>query len=260
MEWGTIHTSLLMMIIMNKSYLKYAVAVTVGSVIAMTAQAQSTDRDYIRLGNRYYRAGQFQQAETNYRKALDKKQSFEALYNLGNALVMQRQDSTANRKFGEAIQMESPNRRKMAYAYHNVGNLFYASGLADKLAGKQQAMQAFQLAVQNYKSALRLNPDDNETRYNLALAQQQLKQAQKNGGGQSDKQQQDKKNQQDKQDKKQQDKKQPEKKQPKPQPKKDQMDDKTAEQLLNSAQQDEKNVQRKVNRNNATRRTLEKDW
>jgi LysM repeat protein len=44
------------------------------------------------------------------------------------------------------------------------------------------------------------------------------------------------------------------------QPKKDEIDDKTAEQLLNSAQQDEKNVQRKVQKNPSKRKSLEKDW
>ena len=248
---------------MNKIFFSCVLMVALSTVCVTSVQAQSTDRDYIRLGNRCYRVGQFQQAETNYRKALDKKQSFEALYNLGNALVMQRQDSTANQRFVDAIRLESPNKQKMSHAYHNVGNLFYASGLADKMAGKQEAMQAFQLAVENYKSALRLNPDDNETRYNLALALKQLKDAKKNGGGGNSKDNQKDKNQdkQNKQNKPKQDNKQKEQKQPqKQQPQKQQMDDKTAEQLLNSAQQDEKNVQRKVNRNKATRRTLEKDW
>jgi anti-sigma regulatory factor (Ser/Thr protein kinase) len=45
-----------------------------------------------------------------------------------------------------------------------------------------------------------------------------------------------------------------------PQQDKDQIDDKTAQQLLNSAQQDEKNVQRKVQQNPQQRRSLEKDW
>ena len=222
----------------------------------LMATAQSNERDHIRLGNAQYRNGQYQKAETNYRKSIDKKPSLEAYYNLGNALAFQGKDSTAFEMYKKGLEEPSQNTLKQAQVYHNMGNLTYASGVREMKTGGQNATEAFQQAVELYKSSLRLNPDDNETRYNLAMAQYQLKKSQEN-------QKQNKQNQQQQQQQQQEQEKDQKKDEPQqqpPKPEKPQIDDKTAEQLLNSAQQDEKNVQRKVQKNPSQRRTLEKDW
>jgi Ca-activated chloride channel family protein len=230
-------------------------------IIAFSASAQSNDRDHIRMGNRHYRSTQYQKAETNYRKAIDKKSSMEAYNNLGNALALQGKDSTAFEMYKKALDEPSPNTLKKAQIYHNMGNLTYANGVREMKMGGQNATQSFQQAVDLFKSSLRLNPDDNETRYNLAMAQYQLKKSQENQqqNQNQNQQQQQQQQQQDQQKQDQQDKKDEQQQQP-PQQDKDQIDDKTAQQLLNSAQQDEKNVQRKVQQNPQQRRSLEKDW
>ena len=233
-------------------------------MLMMPAMAQSA-RDFVRLGNRAYRAGQYDKAETYYLKSLAKEPSFEAYYNLGNAYVMQQKDSTAfeNYKRADSIGTQDPLRK--ARNFHNMGNIWYAQGLGASRQQGGNAVGAFQNAVNFYKSSLRCNPDDNETRYNLAMAQYQLKKnqdQQQNGGNDNQQQQQDKQQQQKQQQQQDQQKKDEEKQnQQKPEPKKDEMSDQAAEQLLNSAQQDEKGVQRKVNKKqNFQRRTLEKDW
>ena len=230
-------------------------------IIAFSASAQSNDRDHIRMGNRHYRSTQYQKAETNYRKAIDKKSSMEAYNNLGNALALQGKDSTAFEMYKKALDEPSPNTLKKAQIYHNMGNLTYANGVREMKMGGQNATQSFQQAVDLFKSSLRLNPDDNETRYNLAMAQYQLKKSQEDQqqNQNQNQQQQQQQQQQDQQKQDQQDKKDEQQQQP-PQQDKDQIDDKTAQQLLNSAQQDEKNVQRKVQQNPQQRRSLEKDW
>jgi tetratricopeptide (TPR) repeat protein len=230
-------------------------------ITAICASAQSNDRDHIRMGNRHYRSTQYQKAETNYRKAIDKKSSMEAYNNLGNALALQGKDSTAFEMYKKALDEPSPNTLKKAQIYHNMGNLTYANGVREMKMGGQNATQSFQQAVDLFKSSLRLNPDDNETRYNLAMAQYQLKKSQENQqqNQNQNQQQQQQQQQQDQQKQDQQDKKDEQQQQP-PQQDKDQIDDKTAQQLLNSAQQDEKNVQRKVQQNPQQRRSLEKDW
>ena len=233
-------------------------------MLMMPAMAQSA-RDFVRLGNRAYRAGQYDKAETYYLKSLAKEPSFEAYYNLGNAYVMQQKDSTAfeNYKRADSIGTQDPLRK--ARNFHNMGNIWYAQGLGASRQQGGNAVGAFQNAVNFYKSSLRCNPDDNETRYNLAMAQYQLKKnqdQQQNGGNDNQQQQQDKQQQQKQQQQQDQQKKDEEKQnQQKPESKKDEMSDQAAEQLLNSAQQDEKGVQRKVNKKqNIQRRTLEKDW
>lgn len=240
-------------------YITFVISLLVCSV----AWSQSNERDFIRMGNKYFRSGQYQKAETYYRKAIDKKPTMEGYYNLGNALAFQEQDSTAFEMYKKAVAEPSDNTLKKSHIYHNMGNLTYASALREMNTGGQNASQGFQQAVDLYKSALRLNPNDNETRYNLAMAQHQLKKSQQGGGGNNDKNKdkdKQKQEQQKQQQQQQQQQEQPQQPQAPKQPKKDEIDDKTAEQLLNSAQQDEKNVQRKVQKNPSKRKSLEKDW
>ena len=262
----------------------------VSLTLCMQLMAQSSDRDCIRMGNKYFRDGDYNKAETYYRKALDMNKSLEAFYNLGNAIIPQGKDSVAFEQYKKALEQIAETPEKKAYVYHNMGNLSYLTGRNLMKANSPDAMKSFEQAVDLYKSALRCNPADNETRYNLALAQYNQDQNQQNQDQNQDQnkdqdkkdQQKDKQDQgdnkqnqdkdQDKQDQQnkdqqnqqnQQNKNQQEKQQQQQpaEPQKPQMDDKTAEQLLNSAQQDEKAVQQKVQKaEKAHRQGLEKDW
>ena len=240
-------------------------------IVASVATAQSA-RDLIRMGNKAYRAGQYGDAETLYLKSLDKSPSFEAYYNLGNTYIMQQKDSTAFENYKRADSLGTADPKRRAANFHNMGNIWYAQGVGAMRMQKGNPAAAFQQAVEFYKSSLRCNPDDNETRYNLAMALFMLKKNQNNGGGGGNDQNQDDKQDQQKQDQQKQDQqkqdqqkqdqqKQDQQQQQQKQEKKDEMGDQTAEQLLNSAQQDEKSVQRKLKENtNSRRRSLEKDW
>lgn len=224
--------------------------------------AQSTDRDYIRIGNKHFRNGEFDKAMTNYTKALEKKKTVEAFYNFAGSALVQGLDSTAMSSYQMADSLGFTNQLKRAKNYHNWGNLWYMYGIQQMRSNGENAGSAFQNAVNLYKSSLRCNPKDDETRYNLAMALFMLKKNQNGGGGggnndqnkDKDKQDQQKKDEQQQQQQQKQDQQQDQKDQ------KDQMSDEAAEQLLNSAQQDEKNVQQKVKVNPQRRRALEKDW
>ena len=266
---------------------------------SFAAFSQNSDRDCIRIGNKYFREKDFNKAETYYRKALDKNKSLEAFYNLGNALTFQNKDSVAFAQYKNALEQVAETPEKKAYVYHNMGNMSYVVGRNLMKANSPDASKSFAQAVELYKSALRCNPNDNETRYNLAMAQYMLKKNQQNQGNnqnqdnknqneddknnnkdknkdqkdqnkdknqdknkdQKNKQDQDKQNQ-DKQDQnKDNNQNKNKQQQQQQQPQEGQMDDKTAEQLLNSAQQDEKAVQRKVQKaERAHRGGLDKDW
>ena len=266
--------------------------------LSMQLVAQNSDRDCIRMGNKHFRDGEYNKAETYYRKALDMNKSLEAFYNLGNAITPQGKDSVAFEQYKKALEQMAETPEKKAYVYHNMGNLTYLTGRNLMKANSPDAMKSFEQAVELYKSALRCNPTDDETRYNLAMAQYMLKKNQQNQNQnqqnqdknqdqnkdqdkkdqQKDKQDQgdnkqdqnkdqDKKDQQNKDQQNQQNQQNKDQQQEKQQqqqpaePQKPQMDDKTAEQLLNSAQQDEKAVQRKVQKaEKAHRQGLEKDW
>ena len=225
-------------------------------MVVLPMMAQSA-RDFIRMGNKAYREKQYDKAETMYLKSIAKGPSFEAYYNLGNAYVMQMKDSTAFENYKKADSIGTNDPMRKARNFHNMGNIWYAQGMAASRQQGGNAVAAFQNAINYYKSSLRCNPEDDETRYNLAMAQHQLKKnqdQQQNGGGGNDDKNKDKQDQDKQQQQKQDQQKQD-------QQKKDDMSDQAAEQLLNSAQQDEKGVQQKVNKNqNNKRRSLEKDW
>ena len=215
------------------------------SPLSSTAQ---TDRQYIRQGNKLFRSGDYPNAEVSYRKAIEKNpRNPQAVFNLGNALMAQKKDSAAVVQFESASKLETNPLRK-AKAYHNMGVVC-------------QSHKMYGEAIEAYKNALRLNPEDNETRYNLVLCKhQQQKQQQKqqqNQQGNDEKKQDNKKDQQkqDQQKDQQDDKKQQE--QPKPQ-----MSKENAEQLLNAAIQNEKQTQDKLQKaqQQPQRRSIQNNW
>ena len=203
-----------------------------------------TDRQYIRQGNKQYRASDFPNAEVSYRKALEKNdRNPQALYNLGNALLFQNKDSAAVAEFEKAAKAETNELRK-SKAYHNMGVVC-------------QRHQMFGEAIEAYKQSLRLNPHDDETRYNLELCKRQQKQQQQNQQNQQNKDKQKQDQQKQEQQKQQQDKQKQE--QQKQEPK---MSKENAEQLLNAAMQQEKQTQERMKKaqQRPQRRSIEKNW
>ena len=202
--------------------------------VVSTAFAQN-DRDYIRSGNRLYRAKKFDKAEVEYRKALSvNAENPQAVYNLGCALMMLQKDSVAVLQFERASQLET-NKFRRAKSNHNMGVVFQNHKMYDK-------------AIEAYKKALRDNPNDDQTRYNLALCKKLLKNQPKNND--KNKENKDKNNKQDKDNKdkerdKNKDDKDDKQKQQNP-PQNEQMSKDNAEQLLNAAMQDEKQTQQRL--------------
>jgi Ca-activated chloride channel family protein len=228
---------------------KKAVVAVLFLLVATGVQAQG-DRLLVRQGNKQFRAGNYAEAEVSYRKAVEKNpRNAQAHYNLGNALLGQRKDSAAVVQFENAAKQETNPMRK-AQSYHNIGVI---------CQGQKQYAQA----IEAYKEALRNNPTDDETRYNLELCkrQQQQQQNQQNQQNKDNKDNKDKKDQKDKQDQqKQQDKK--EQKQDQQQQQKQQMSRENAEQMLNAAIQEEKQTQERMKKaqQQPNRRRLEKNW
>ncbi len=229
---------------------KKAAATVALLLVAVTASAQ-TDRQYIREGNKQFRVGQYDKAEVSYRKAVEKNpKNPQAAYNLGNALMAQKKDSSAVQQFEQATRIETNPLRKAA-AYHNMGVIC-------------QTHKMYGEAIEAYKNALRLNPNDDETRYNLVLCKKQ-KQKQKQKQDQNQQQNQNnkddqKKDNQKKDDQKDQNKDKKDDKQQQQQ--KPQMSKDNAEQLLNAAIQNEKMTQDKMKKQQQKpqRRNVLKNW
>ena len=224
-------------------------------VLQMQAQA---DRGLIRQGNKAYRAKKWVQAETQYRKAISKNpKNAQALYNLACALMMQQKDSMAMLQYQKAAQAE-PNKYRRAQSFHNMGVV----------------MQNHREYAHLYKKALRCNPNDGGTRYNLALCKKLLKnQPQQNNKNNKDKNnkdknKQDKNNNKDKNNKDKQDKNQnknndkDKNKNKQNQQNQEKMSKDNAEQLLNAAIQQEKATKQRMQKamSQPKRRSYEKNW
>lgn len=214
-------------------------------------------RKLIRKGNALYRADKRQEAQVDYLKAY-RADSTDARvqYNLATSmfpqdykLVQKERCDTMAMMFERAAQAETNPLRK-AKAYHNEGVAY-------------QGVKDFGKAIEAYKNALRCNPNDDESRYNLVLCQRQLK----NQGGGNNNQQQDKQDKQDQQDKQQQQQQQEKQEKQKKQDQQQQqqeppMSKENAEQLLNAAMQREKETQKRMKeaQQQPQRRRIEKNW
>lgn len=156
------------------NYIHYIIVTVAFLLIGGTNAIAQTDRNLIRQGNRAFKSQKWAAAETQYRKAISKNQKNpQAIYNLGCALLAQQKDSLAMVQFGNAAQLES-NIFRRSKSYHNMGVVM-------------QNHREYAQAIEYYKMALRCNPQDNETRYNLALCKKLLKNNQQNQNNKNNK-------------------------------------------------------------------------
>ena len=219
-----------------------------GSLLSPLTSAAQSDRTLVRRGNSLFRKGNAADAEVMYRKALEKNgRNPQAAYNLGTTMMSQRKDSTVADQLMQAARLET-NPIRRAQAYHNMGVML-------------QQNRKYGEAIESYKEALRNNPADDQTRYNLEVCKhQQKKQQQQQQQQQDEKKKQEQQDKQDKQDQKDEQNKQD--KQDKQQQQQQQMSKENAEQLLNAAIQEEKNTQERMKKaqQQPQRRNREKNW
>ena len=226
---------------------------------------EKVERNTIRKGNGLFNDKKYTEAEIEYRKALEANPSSEiATYNLGAALYKQQKWNDSRNEYRKIVQASSDSLRA-AHAWHNLGNISFQE-------------KNYAQSIEEYKNALRRNPKDDETRYNLRLAQLLLKkqQEQQNQDKNDDKDQQDKNKDQQKDQKQDQqeqnnnqnnqDKNKDQQEQNKPQqqqPQQSQMSKENAQQILDAIQQDERDTQEKVQKalmQQQKRKKTDKEW
>jgi Ca-activated chloride channel family protein len=205
------------------------------------------EKKFIRQGNGQYNDKKFAESEVSYRRAIDKnKMSSDAGFNLGDALYKQNKYEEAGKQFLDNSTSTTDSKRKSANLY-NLGN----SLLNNKKINE---------CIDAYKNSLKLNPGNKEAKYNLACAQDLLKQQQqqqdqkdKNKENKKEDQKNDQnKDQQGKDQNKGQDDKQDKNNQPQQQQNQG-ISKEDAQRLLNAIANDEKNVQEKVKLAKATK-------
>ena len=231
--------------------------------IFISASGQN-ERKIIRDGVRAYEDEKYGEAEVQFRRAENiNQESFEAEFNTGAALYNQEKYEETVTQYQSMLDY-TPDSDKKAQIWHNIGNSLLEA-------------QQYAPSIEAYKSSLRLNPADNDTRYNLAYAKQKLKEQQEQEQNQDqDKEQQDQDQDQDQdkdqqnqdqdqdkdqqeQDKDQQDQGQDEQEQ---QPVPREISKEDAERMLKAIQQQEKDVKEKVDKKKAAAAKVktEKDW
>jgi Ca-activated chloride channel family protein len=199
------------------------------------------EKKFIRQGNREYEKNKYAESEISYRRAIDEnKESADAVFNSGDALYKQNKFENAGKQFADNHDMNDNSKKKAASLYNLGNSLLMAKKVKE--------------SIDAYKGSLRLDPDNMETKYNLAYAQDLLKQQeQKQQQQQKDQQNQDQnKDQQNKQDNqenkdnKNSDNQQQQQDKPQEQQQQQGISKEDAERLLNALANDEKNVQEKV--------------
>lgn len=207
------------------------------------------DKKLVRQGNSLYEKNKFSEAEISYRKALEKDpKSYTAQFNLNDALYKQKKYDEVAKNFGDMTGLKS-SKENLAKVYHNIGNSYLQA-------------RKYQESINAYKNALRNNPNDEDTRYNLLYAQQQLLKQQQQNKQKQDKNNKDNKNKDKKdQNKQKQDKKDQQDKQ-NPQQQKEKISKEDAQRMLQSLENDEKNTMKKLKEENAkaNKKTVEKNW
>ncbi|MDR2556147.1 MAG: VWA domain-containing protein [Bacteroidales bacterium] len=223
-------------------------------------------------GNNYFENKNFNNAAEEYTRALTIDSNYiKARYNLGNANYMQQQYDKAAQQYQTVLNDSRITPQQRARALYNLGNA-------------QLKQQQYQEAIKSYIDALKLKPNDENTKYNLAYAKQMLKQQQqqqqqnqdnKDNKDNKDNQQQQQQNKQDnkdnKDDKKDQKQNQQDNKpqqneqqqQQKRQRQKEQQDKAKAEQMLRAFENQEKNTLDKVKeakKVSVQKSSTDKDW
>jgi tetratricopeptide (TPR) repeat protein len=242
---------------------KRSILLSVFITWSMMSQAQSLpsvqkEKAATRAGNSEFGKANYPEAESNYRKALELKNNMpEATFNLGDAVYEQKRFEEAGKQFQLSAQTNADAGVK-AKAYHNLGN----SLLQQK---------KWEDAIRAYKNALKLNPGDQDTKYNLAYANAMLQKQNESGQNQNqenkkDDQQQEQQQNQDEdkqrenqqQNQQQQDPQQPQNQQPQ----QSKLSKEEAEQLLQALANEEQKTAQKVQQKNmkAVKVKTKKDW
>lgn len=167
---------------------------------AEAAAQKMPERRLVRKGNRQFGRERYDKSIESYTRALEAAPtSFEAAYDLANAMFRAERYDTAEQTLKGIVADSTRSDIDRSEAVYNLGNT-------------QFAQQKLKEALASYRAAMRLNPDDQEAKYNYAYTKhllQQQEQQQQNDQNKDDQNQDrnedNQQNQQNGQDDKQQD-------------------------------------------------------
>lgn len=130
------------------------------------------ERRDIRSGNKLYEKGDYTEAEVAYRRALEKNpESYEGNFNLADALYKQKRYDEAA-QLNARLAADSASVEHAAAAYFNQGNALF----------QQRKLEE---ALEAYKSCMRLDPNDQEAKFNYAYTKKLLEKENQNQNNQN---------------------------------------------------------------------------
>lgn len=224
-------------------------------LLLLTAAASNTaaqeERPHVRRGVALLEQERFAEAEAEFRSALQlKPSSFEAAYNLGTALFRQEKYDEALQQLQATTPFANDDKQGLASLFHNLGNSYLFGQNIDQ-------------SIEAYKQALRHNPLDDETRYNLIAAMKLKDEQEEQEEEQQDQQEQEQQEQQEQeQEQEQQEQEQEQQDQQQQQQQESEgISRENAERLLQALEEDEKELLEKMNQNREKQPVrIEKNW
>lgn len=129
--------------------------------LLMASAYSQNDKTLLRRGNEAFNKGEYAAAADLYSRSREKNpDNPSAGFNLGAALYRMGNNDSVRHVLQEVLK-QNPSKELAAKTWHNLGNSY----LAERKPRE---------AIEAYKNALKLNPRDEDTRYNLAYAQRMI--------------------------------------------------------------------------------------
>jgi hypothetical protein len=215
--------------------------------VLLLASLSSADQLYSKnkKANDLYKKGDFQEALKLYDGlSVESPNEPKVTMNKGSALFRLKDLAKAEESYNAAAS-QCKDKKTLADLYYNLGNIQFKQGEELAGQGKQEAMEKFKGALENYIKSLDIKPGDKDAKWNLQLASAAIKQMQNQQQNQNNQQNKDNKNNQDQN----QDQNKNQQQQNKDQEKKDQEKQNKDQQTKDDQQKDRENKQDQKNEN-----------
>lgn len=158
---------------MMQRYLSFLPFLVLASVFFSDARADYTT---LKTANRLFEAGKPAEAAAQYQNVIEKEPESRngtvAAFNLGNTLVHMERCAKAAVHFREIASKHQVSDEFRAEARFNAGNAF--ARLALSSGEKNRKKKLFETALQEYRKALLINPDDQDTKINFEIIRRHL--------------------------------------------------------------------------------------
>lgn len=235
------------------------------------------EKNALREGNKQFEKKAFDKAESAYRNSLAADSLYKtAEYNLAAASYKQGKSdkllSAAKYYESYLLSLDHNDTLQTSACTYDMANTYFQISQSDSIKASEQSKLFLQKAAELYKQSLRLNPQDTNAKYNLALTQHLLKEDEQQKNDQQQQQQQDQNKQQNQQQQQQKQQQQQNNNQNQDKNKQndnrqmssgENKDKKQMEKMLEALKNNEKRTLNKIKRKedaSAQKRRIEKDW